>query len=109
MSKVGVVGCGLMGSGIAEVAARSGFDVLVVELDDGALAAGRRRIDTSLARAVRAGKLDDAGVEKTLSRIDFGTDFGAMADRQIIVEAVPEDEHAKLAVFETLDRVVEDD
>src|SRR5262245_18164856 len=109
MSRVGVVGCGLMGSGIAEVAARTGFDVVVVELDETALDAGRRRIDTSLARALKASKLDDEGVDKTLSRIAFGTDLTAMADRQIIVEAVPEDEQIKLAVFATLDREVDAD
>src|SRR3954468_18868493 len=95
MTRVGVVGCGLMGSGIAEVAARSGFDVLVAEADDAAVDAGRRRLDTSLARAVKAGKLDDDGVEKTLARIMFTADLADMADRQLIVEAVPEDEHAK--------------
>src|SRR5437763_7721695 len=109
MSKVGVVGCGLMGSGVAEVAARTGFDVLVAEIDDAALDAGRRRVDSSLARAVKAGKLDDDGVDKTLARIAFTTDLAAMADRQLIVEAVPEEEQAKLAVFATLDRVLEDD
>jgi 3-hydroxybutyryl-CoA dehydrogenase len=97
-----------MGSGIAEVAARSGFDVLVAEADDATLEMGRTRIQTSLARAVRAGKIDDDGVEKTMSVITFTTDLAAMADRQLVVEAVPEDEQAKLAVFATLDRVVED-
>ena len=109
MTRVGVVGCGLMGSGIAEVAARSGFDVVVAEADDQAMEAGRRRIQTSLARAVRAGKLDDDGAEKTLAGMGFTTDLGAMADRQLVVEAVPEDEQAKLTVFDTLDKVVEDE
>ena len=60
IQKVGVVGCGLMGSGIAEVAARAGFDVTVREVDAGALAAGRRRIEGSLAKGVEKGKLTAA-------------------------------------------------
>ena len=59
MDKIGVVGCGLMGSGIAEVAARNGCDVKIVEANEDALAAGMARIEKSLNRAVNAGKLDD--------------------------------------------------
>ncbi|MDQ1568400.1 MAG: 3-hydroxybutyryl-CoA dehydrogenase, partial [Actinomycetota bacterium] len=60
IERVGVVGCGLMGSGIAEVCARAGLDVVVREVNQGALDAGRQRIEGSLDRAVRAGKLPEA-------------------------------------------------
>ena len=108
VSRIGVVGCGLMGSGIAEVAARSGFEVLVSETSPEAAEAGRARIEASLARAVRSGKLDEAVVKDVFGRVHFTTGLAEMADRQIVVEAVPEIEEAKLAVFAALDEVVED-
>jgi 3-hydroxybutyryl-CoA dehydrogenase len=96
-----------MGSGIAEVSARAGLDVVVVELDEGALASGRARIERSLDRAVGAGKLDGEGRERTFDLLRFTTDVEALADRQIVVEAVIEAESAKTAVFRRLDDVVE--
>jgi 3-hydroxybutyryl-CoA dehydrogenase len=108
IERVGVVGCGLMGSGIAEMAARSGFDVVVREVDDDRADAGQRRIDKSLARGVRAGKLSDADVDAARDRMRFTTDLGELADRQVVVEAIVEDEEAKKLVFAELDKVVED-
>src|ERR1019366_3218134 len=102
------VGSGLMGSGIAEVAARHGFDVLVSETTPELLAAGRSRLETSLARAQRSGKMDAAAVEEALSRVRFTTDLGDMAERELVVEAIPEIESAKVEVFTLLDRVVQD-
>jgi 3-hydroxybutyryl-CoA dehydrogenase len=107
IEKVGVVGCGLMGSGIAEAAARAGLDVRVVDLDGAALERGRDRISGSFARAQKAGKLTEAEAEAALSRIDYSTDIGSLADRQLVVEAVVESEPEKVAVFEALDKVVE--
>ncbi len=107
VERVGVVGCGLMGSGIAEVCARSGADVVVREADDELLRAGRSRVDQSLGRAVRAGKLSEDERAAALSRLRFSTEWEAMADRQVVVEAVTEDAGAKVAVFRELDRVVE--
>ena len=109
ITRVGVVGCGLMGSGIAEVSARSGLDVVVTEAGDEALAAGRKRVESSLARAVRSAKLSAEEEEEALSRLTFTTDYDDLADRQLVVEAVIESEPAKLAVFERLDRVVADE
>jgi 3-hydroxybutyryl-CoA dehydrogenase len=106
-SRVGVVGCGLMGSGIAEVSARAGCDVVVTEAGDDAAKAGRARIETSLATAVDRGKLDSDEMAATLARIDVTTDVDRLADRELIVEAVVEDEAAKVAVFGQLDQVVE--
>jgi 3-hydroxybutyryl-CoA dehydrogenase len=109
VERVGVVGCGLMGSGIAEVSARAGLDVVVREIDAEALAAGRARIEKSLARAADRGKMTPEDVEAALSRLRFTTDLGEMADRQVVMEAVPESEALKLEVFALLDKVVSDD
>jgi len=107
IERVGVVGCGLMGSGIAEVVARQGRDVVVLDADDGVLAAGRERIAGSLANAVRRGKLDAETSERALEAMHFTTDSGALADRQLVIEAITEDEALKTEVFRTLDKVVE--
>jgi 3-hydroxybutyryl-CoA dehydrogenase len=106
LERVGVVGCGIMGSGIAEVSARAGLDVVVVEADAAAATAGRQRIEKSLARAVKAGKLDDAGAAEVGSRITVLADPDALGDREIVVEAIIEAEAAKVEVFTTLDKIV---
>jgi len=106
--RIGIVGCGLMGSGIAEVSARAQLDVVVVEVSDTALASGRKRIESSLSRAVRSGKLSTEQQDAALGRIAFTTDYEQLADRHLVVEAVVESEPAKLAVFERLDQVVTD-
>jgi 3-hydroxybutyryl-CoA dehydrogenase len=108
IERVGVVGCGLMGAGIAEVCARAGLDVVVREVDAGAAEAGLRRLTTSLDRALRAGKLDDSGKDDALGRIRLTTDLADLADRQLVVEAVVEDEGLKTEVFSLLDKVVDD-
>jgi 3-hydroxybutyryl-CoA dehydrogenase len=108
IDRVGVVGCGLMGSGIAEVAARAGCDVVVVEVDDEAVAAGRGRVDKSLGRGLRSGKLTDEERDGIVEAMRFSTDYGDLADRQIVIEAVIENEEEKSAVFGRLDKVVED-
>jgi 3-hydroxybutyryl-CoA dehydrogenase len=108
MERIGVVGCGLMGAGIAEVSARQGCDVVVVERDDAAKVSGERRITSSLDRAVRNGKLSDADRQLTLDRLVFTTEFAALEDCQLVVEAVVEEESAKEAVFAQLDAVVAD-
>jgi 3-hydroxybutyryl-CoA dehydrogenase len=109
IERVGVVGCGLMGAGIAEVCARAGLDVVVREVDAGAAEAGLRRLTTSLDRAVRAGKLDDGGKDAAMGRIRLTTDLADLADRQLVIEAVVEDEALKTEVFGLLDKVVTDD
>jgi len=105
--RVGVVGCGLMGSGIAEVAARAGCDVVVVEADEAAAKRGRARIEGSLATAVDRGKLDPGQRELALDLLAVSADFEALADRQLVVEAVVESAPAKVAVFDRIDRAVE--
>ena len=106
--RVGVVGGGLMGSGIAEVSARAGCDTIVLEANPTALEGARRRIEGSLARAVRSGKLDEAGAQRALSFLDFTVDFRSLHDRELVVEAVYENEAAKIEIFHRLDDVVTD-
>jgi 3-hydroxybutyryl-CoA dehydrogenase len=108
IERVGVVGCGLMGSGIAEVCARAGLDVVVTEVSEDALKAGQARIEKSLARAVRNGKLSDDDRAAAQDRIRFTPTMDDFADRQLVVEAVAESEQAKTEVFTTLDKVVTD-
>jgi 3-hydroxybutyryl-CoA dehydrogenase len=108
IERVGVVGCGLMGSGIAEVCARQGLDVVVIDADDAAVKAGRDRIEGSLANAERRGKLDATDRDRALEALTYATDPGAMADRQIVLEAVTEAENVKTGVFRALDDVVTD-
>lgn len=103
IEKVGVVGAGLMGSGIAEVAARSGFDVVVREVDGEALASGRYRVERSLARGVEKEKITDAQREEALSRMRFTVELEELADRDLVVEAIVEDREAKQELFRALD------
>lgn len=104
--RVGVVGGGLMGGGIAEVCARAGLDVAVVEADDRLAAAGRRRVEASLARAVDRGKVAAEDRDAALRRLSFGSDLGVMADRDLVVEAVIEDATLKIELFRRLDAIV---
>jgi 3-hydroxybutyryl-CoA dehydrogenase len=106
MTRVGVVGCGLMGSGIAEVCARGGLDVVVREIDDAAAADGRARIEASLARAVRAGKLTASGRDAALARLTVTTRMEELADRELVIEAATENPVIKAGLFAELDRVV---
>jgi 3-hydroxybutyryl-CoA dehydrogenase len=106
--RVGVLGCGLMGAGIAEVCARAGVDVVVVEADDDALVRGRRRLTGSLDRAAAAGKLSEADRDCALGRLSFVTDLEAFEDRHLVVEAVPEVMDLKLDAFRSIDRIVKD-
>ncbi|MCB0954623.1 MAG: 3-hydroxybutyryl-CoA dehydrogenase [Ilumatobacter sp.] len=108
IERVGVVGAGLMGSGIAEVCVRAGLDVMVREVDAEACERGRGRIVTSLDRGIRAGKLTEEERDGALARLGFTTDIADLSDRQLVVEAVVEDEALKTEVFRNLDRVVTD-
>lgn len=101
---VGIVGCGLMGAGIAEVCARAGANVVVVEDSRTGVLAGRKRIETSLVRAEQRGKVDSAAL--VLDRIQVVNDLEALSDRELVVEAIVEDEAAKTSVFSYLDKVV---
>ena len=106
IQRVGVVGAGLMGSGIAEVCARAGLDVVVREIDDGAAKAGATRIKRSLDRGVQKGKLSRPEFEAALGRLAVTTDLGDLADRDLVIEAATEDPAVKAALFADIDAVV---
>ncbi|GLW57607.1 3-hydroxybutyryl-CoA dehydrogenase [Kitasatospora phosalacinea] len=95
-----------MGSGIAEVFARSGLDVLISEASGDALELGRTRLTNSLETAVRRGKLSEEDRDAALSRLSFTTELADFHDRDLVVEAVAEREDVKVKIFQTLDQAV---
>lgn len=108
IERVGVIGGGLMGSGIAEVCSKAGSDVVVHEINAEAAEAALGRIQKSLARAVDRGKLDEEGRDDILARITITTDISEQSDRQLVVEAATENESLKKEIFSALDEVVAD-
>jgi 3-hydroxybutyryl-CoA dehydrogenase len=106
IERVGVVGGGQMGAGIAEIAARAGSNVLVREVNAELAEKAQARITGSLAKAVERGKLSEADRDATLGRLDYTTELADMADRQLVIEAVTEDEALKLDIFRALDAAV---
>jgi 3-hydroxybutyryl-CoA dehydrogenase len=109
IARVGIVGGGIMGAGIAEVCARAELDTVLVEVDDEAAARARGRFEASLERAVSRGKLEASDAQRAQDFVSFSADFDALTDRQLVVEAVVEDKQAKLDVFTRLAGVVSDD
>ena len=105
VQKVGVAGCGLMGSGIAEVAARAGKDVVVREVSKEAVEAGRGRIEASLTRALKREKISSEERDEVLERISFTQDLADLADRDLVIEAIIEELEAKNELFGTLDQL----
>src|SRR3954468_22153713 len=105
ISSVGVVGLGTMGAGIVEVFARSGIDVVAVEIDDAALERGRRTLTGSTDRAVARGKLSEADRDALLARVRFVVGLPALRDADLVIEAVPEHLELKQAIFAELDKV----
>lgn len=108
ISRLGVVGCGLMGSGVAEVAALRGLDVTVAESAPELAAAGRDRVTASLDRRLRRGTLTEADRDQALARLTFTHDLGDLADRQFVIEAVAENRETKAEIFRRLDKAVTD-
>jgi 3-hydroxybutyryl-CoA dehydrogenase len=106
IERVGVVGSGQMGAGIAEVCARAGLAVHVAETTGEALELGRTRIVSSLGKAVERGKLSAEERDAALDRLTFTTDLGEFADRDLVIEAVVENEQVKTEIFQVLDQVV---
>ena len=106
IKKVGVVGCGLMGSGIAEVCARSGVAVLVQEVDVPAAELGEKRIITSLDRAAQSGKITEELRDATLNNLSFTSNIEDLFDCDLVIEAVIENESLKTELFIALDRIV---
>ena len=100
---VGVVGCGLMGAGIAEVCARAGYETIVREVDEQALSRGLERLNQSMATAVGRGRLKEADRDAALGRLRGVTDLEALAGCDLVIEAVTENLQAKQEVFMVLD------
>jgi 3-hydroxybutyryl-CoA dehydrogenase len=109
IEKVGIIGCGTMGAGIAEIVARHGSPVHFVEMDDAAVEDGLKRIKASLDRQVRRERLTDEEREAIVGRISGGTDWRELSDRDLIIEAVPEVLELKQQAFERMDQVARPD
>lgn len=109
VTKVGVIGCGTMGSGICEISAGAGFDVVYVEATEELVAAGRRRIERSIGRSVERGRLERTEADQILERIKGSTEMSELGDRDLVIEAVPEKLELKKKVFEGLDDILRDD
>ncbi|MEW1841641.1 3-hydroxybutyryl-CoA dehydrogenase [Nonomuraea angiospora] len=107
MRKVGIVGCGVMGSGIAEACARAGLDVIVAVSTEASLAPARRRVTAWLDRGLRRATITEAERDTALARVSFVTDLAELGDRQIVFEAVPESESIKLDVLGALDKILD--
>ncbi|MEO8092996.1 MAG: 3-hydroxybutyryl-CoA dehydrogenase [bacterium] len=106
IKKVGVVGCGLMGHGIAQICAQAGWDVVVRELSQEKLDKGLAKIDKQLARAVDKGKLEQADADAIRARISPTLDYSDLADCDLVIEAIDEDLGKKLEMWRQVDSVV---
>ena len=106
VQRIGVVGAGFMGSGIAESAARAGVDVTLYEPGQDALDRSRGKLEASVARAVAGGKLDEPAGRELLERITSTTRLGDLAGCELVIEAIVENEVAKVELFRALDGVL---
>jgi len=107
IAQIGIIGAGFMGSGIAESAARAGIAVTVHEPDAVPLERSRKRIESSVARAVRGGKMSDDEARALVGRIAWSTALDELSESQLVIEAIVEDERAKAKAFEALDRTLD--
>jgi 3-hydroxybutyryl-CoA dehydrogenase len=105
IQRIGVVGAGTMGSGIAEVCARAGLDTLVVDVDDAAVGRAADKIEKSLERARKKGILTDEQYAAAMGNVHFKTSLDALSDRDLVIEAIIESEEEKIDVFQALDKV----
>ena len=105
IKRIGVVGAGQMGNGIAHVAAVAGYDVQLQDISDAALGKARSTIEANLGRMVRKERLTASDAEAALGRIDFGSDESRMADRDLLIEAATENVDLKFRIFQGLDRI----
>ena len=108
ISKVGVLGAGLMGHGIAQIAAQAGWDVVVREVDQEHLDRGIGRIEKQLARAVEKGRMEQDDADAVRGRIQGTLDYGDLGDSDLVVEAITEDLGMKLDMWRELDGIVKD-
>src|SRR3954470_17731591 len=108
ITKVGVVGCGLMGHGITQICAQAGWDVVVRELNQEKLDGGIGKIEKQLARAVEKGKASQEDADATRARIQATLDYGDLAESDLVIEAITEDLGLKLEMWKEVDDVVGD-
>jgi 3-hydroxybutyryl-CoA dehydrogenase len=108
ISKVGVLGAGLMGHGIAQVAAQAGYDVVLREVDQERLDKGVGRIEKQLSRAVEKGRMEQSDAEGVRGRINGTLDYGDFGDCDLVVEAITENLQMKLDMWGDLDPIVKD-
>jgi 3-hydroxybutyryl-CoA dehydrogenase len=109
INRVGVVGCGLMGHGIAQVAAQSGYDVVVREVDQDRLDRGIGKIESQLARAVEKGRMEQSDADAVRARIVPTLDYADLADADLVIEAITEDLGSKLQMWGEVDPLVKPD
>lgn len=105
-TRVGIIGVGVMGAGIADACARAGVHVVVIDRDVQILQAGMARISASLDRAVRAGRIGEHEAARARANIVLSTDYSALMDREMVIEAATEDEQAKISIFRQLDQML---
>jgi 3-hydroxybutyryl-CoA dehydrogenase len=108
ISKVGVLGCGLMGHGISQICAQAGWDVVVVEIDQAPLDKGMGKIEKQLARAVEKGKMEQSDADAVRGRITPTLDYGDLAESDLVIEAITEDLDRKLEMWAEVDKLVKD-
>ena len=109
ISKVGVVGCGLMGHGIAQICAQAGWDVVVREVSQEKLDGGIGKVSKQLARAVEKGKAEQSDADAVLGRIQPTLDYSDLADCDLVIEAITEDLGLKLEMWKQVDGVAKDE
>ena len=109
ISKVGVLGCGLMGHGIAQICAQNGWEVVVREIDQDRLDKGMAKISKQLGRAVEKGKIEQADADAVTGRITPTLDYGDLAESDLVIEAIDEDLDKKLEMWGEVDGIVKDD
>jgi len=109
VQRVGVVGAGTMGSGIAEVCARAGIDTIVVDVDDASIARAKAAVHKSIERARKKALLTDEQAEATFAALRYETSLDALGDRDLVIEAIIESEAEKIALFRQLDAICSPD
>jgi 3-hydroxybutyryl-CoA dehydrogenase len=108
INKVGVLGCGLMGHGIAQVSAQAGYDVVVREVDQATLDKGLGKIEKQLGRAVEKGRMEQGDADALRGRIQGTLDYGDVGDCDLVIEAITENLEQKLEMWRELDAIVKD-
>src|SRR5688500_6511620 len=109
ISKVGVLGCGLMGHGITQICAQNGWDVVVREIDQERLDKGMAKIEKQLGKAVDKGKLEKSDADAALGRITPTLDYGDLADCDLVIAAIDEDLDKKIEMWGEVDGIVKDE